>query len=189
MKNLYSLIIIALGFAVIIGTQYAYESPGLVWSGIHIPEMQKYQDAKSKMAWHIFTTFLGGGVPQIVYVVASIVTDRNNQHNVILLVNFSIELFIMNFLKLMHAQERPFWVYKDIQPDASCIEQFGNPSGHSLFAAFFSMYLWHRHFYSIKAASASIKVKLLKTISFLVFVGGFVTIGISRLEVGVHSLN
>ena len=143
------------------------------------------------MAWHIFTTFCGGGVPQIVYMILSIIYERRNPENIVILANLASEFTIMNFLKMMHAQERPFWVYSAIKPDASCIEQFGNPSGHSLFSAFFSMYLWHRHVYCHRKdeEEQSPGLKAFKIISFIICTGGWITIGISRMEVGVHSLN
>lgn len=47
----------------------------------------------------------------------------------------------MTLLKNVHHDPRPFWVNEDIDP-VKCYTEYGNPSGHSVCASFFAMYLF-----------------------------------------------
>lgn len=53
----------------------------------------------------------------------------------------AIQIFIVDAWKTYLHAPRPFWVYDNIV-SAKCYTQFGNPSGHSISAAYFAMYVY-----------------------------------------------
>jgi hypothetical protein len=121
-----------------------YENPLFKWSGVEIPALQKGLPSSEWKFWD-FYTHIGGGLLQVVYFAIHLVFNPNKNETVVLSVNLSIELFLMTITKVWHHQARPFWAYSDVRAGA-CYKQFGNPSGHSLFSAFFAMYLFNRYF-------------------------------------------
>ena len=50
-------------------------------------------------------------------------------------------MFVMNATKMAYSEPRLFWVVKDIIPD-ECTAEYGNPSGHTLFAIGYPMFLY-----------------------------------------------
>jgi len=56
-------------------------------------------------------------------------------------VAYSLQFYLMAFLKTMHHDPRPFWENEGIRA-GTCYTQFGNPSGHAVFATFFCSYLF-----------------------------------------------
>ena len=56
-------------------------------------------------------------------------------------INFTVTIFLVFFFKMFHHQARPFWVYDDIKT-GTCYTQFGDPSGHSINAAYFANYIY-----------------------------------------------
>ena len=149
-KVLIHLVFIA-GYAIIIGTQYLYEEALFEWSTYHlIPSLQlSIQPASAAWStWNFFTNFIAGGIFQILFTVFNVILLNSRSETQFLTCGLIIELFFMGALKNLHHSPRPFWVnYYGGQPGdgiyvKSCITQFGNPSGHSLFAAYFSMYLF-----------------------------------------------
>lgn len=66
----------------------------------------------------------------------------------------------MSVFKNLHHSPRPFWIESKIKA-VTCYDEFGNPSGHSLIAAHFTMYLFFTKFYSNNDASNN-RIKVLK---------------------------
>ena len=78
---------------------------------------------------------------------------------ILLLISLPFEIFVTYALKNLHHSSRPFWVNfggtvsnntgneSAIVP-SKCISEYGNPSGHSFFAIYFSMYLFFQYIYS-----------------------------------------
>lgn len=58
-----------------------------------------------------------------------------------MVVYFMVEVFMLCFFKNIHHSPRPFWLSEEIRPQ-KCSDEFGNPSGHSLIASHFAMYLF-----------------------------------------------
>lgn len=152
--------------------------------------------------WNIYTN-IGGGTLQIIYMVVYAVFFSKENDGVLLAVNMSIEMFLMTSLKIFHFQARPFWAFEDIIPGA-CYSQFGNPSGHSITAIFFAMYLWQRWFIQIKkevmhndaeslVTKTGVEIKTMpiwiQIVSFVILTLGYLAIGYSRFVLGVHSAN
>jgi membrane-associated phospholipid phosphatase len=143
---------------------------------------------------------VGGGVLQTIYVLINLIFNPSKIDTFILVINFSVELFVMTIFKVWHHQPRPFWQYSEIRADA-CYTQFGNPSGHSSFASFFAMYLFYKYFVkienrnendnsiSILKSPSSEYSTLTKIIAFSVLTVGYLAIGFSRFILGVHSAN
>ncbi len=50
-------------------------------------------------------------------------------------------LFVMNTTKMAYSEPRPYFIEPDITP-FGCSAEFGNPSGHSLFAAAYCFFLF-----------------------------------------------
>ena len=138
---------------------------------------------------------------QGIYIATFLCLWPDSSETMVLITNFSFMFFIMNILKMAHHEARPFWVFDKIK-SGGCYTQFGNPSGHALFAVFFSMYLWRRWFTSrplpiespassaLSPSSKSRQVPLLtQIISFIVMFSGAILIGYSRFILGVHSAN
>jgi membrane-associated phospholipid phosphatase len=179
-------------------------------------------DSFSWELWHYYT-HIGASVVQCLFMGLNILLFPTRPLTFALTANFCIQLFWTNVLKMYHHSPRPFWVNEQITPD-SCYTQFGNPSGHSIFAAFFAMYLYYWMFH-YKAPSFSEQARILREqrttslqndeelqihpnpvpafkeapfatagtvirfVSFLILLLGFLAIGLSRLILGVHSLN
>lgn len=107
----------ALGYAVIIATQYYYEDSLFRWSGQEIVNEQKGLSDTDWQFWDHYTN-IGGGLLQGIYMLIFVVFWPNETESVILTVNFSIQMFWMNLLKIFHKQPRPFWEYPDVRAAA-----------------------------------------------------------------------
>ena len=120
-------------------------------------------------------------------------------------------VFVMNISKLWYHEPRPFWVSQGIETQ-SCSSEYGSPSGHSLLATAFTLAVWldynqamsqqrRDHEGSLVALSSqtsSTDSNTCRTIMslwhfrvvMLVFTLFFIaTIGLSRVILGVHSLD
>jgi hypothetical protein len=53
----------------------------------------------------------------------------------------SAALFVMSITKIAYGEPRMFWVEKDLIPN-ECTAEYGNPSGHTLLAIGYPMFLW-----------------------------------------------
>ena len=96
-------------------------------------------------------------------------------------------IFCLHFhsmMKIWYGSKRPFWenveLYKDI-----CDGGFGNPSGHSIT----SVYLYLTLFVYISQSKLLRKKIIPKIILFILFVTYIILIILSRLILGVHSVN
>jgi membrane-associated phospholipid phosphatase len=89
-------------------------------------------------------------------------------------------MFTMNVTKLVYHSPRPFWASNEVKA-FSCENEFGNPSGHSMFAAAMSLIVWFN--FQQNLTTVNRWSSLLLTIIFAL------AIGYSRLFLGVHSLD
>jgi len=100
-------------------------------------------------------------------------------------------LCVMNLGKLFYHQARPFWVSSAIQA-YSCSVQYGNPSGHSIFAMGTSLTIWLDYNASMQQAkyANSVFSKWYMRLALLVLACSFgFSIGYSRIVLGAHSWN
>ena len=95
-----------------------------------------------------------------------------------------VSTLVTNLMKLIYADPRPFWVKTNISV-FKCEIDYGNPSGHAVCA--FSFYMTLFQFIYDKYLNNK---QLLYKISYWITVLSFLLlILISRLAVGVHSIN
>jgi len=78
-----------------------------------------------------------------------VIFNPSKIETMVLVINLSVELFVMTLFKVWHHQARPFWENSEVRADA-CYTQFGNPSGHSSFASFFAMFLFYKYFIKVE---------------------------------------
>lgn len=101
---------------------------------------------------------MAGGAIQIIYIVIRIFFADSSSETAFVLIGLVIEMSFMMGFKNLHHRPRPFWdnYYVGNPGDgngvfpADCISQFGNPSGHSIFAGYFSMYIFFAYIYASK---------------------------------------
>ena len=96
-------------------------------------------------------------------------------------------IFCLHFhslMKIWYGNKRPFWedtsLYKKI-----CDAGFGNPSGHSVS----SVYLYLTLFSYLRETKALEKKYIVQIILFLFFITYIILIILSRLILGIHSIN
>ncbi len=101
----------------------------------------------------------------------------------------SIALYIMSITKIAYGEPRMFWVLKDLVAD-ECTAEYGNPSGHTLLAVGYPMFLWLDVFES-RAMREMFQERLTKTslISLLFALLWSFGVGFARFYVRVHSWN
>lgn len=88
---------------------------------------------------------------------------------------------IMTLTKMFYMEPRPYFVDDGINCLDKCSAEYGNPSGHSLFASYF--FMLYREYMRDKPWS------LFKVVFFLISVFTIPLIGYSRVYVGAHSFN
>ena len=163
-------LLFAVGYVLIIGTQYLYEQSLFDFSTFTlIPSLQnKIQPLTAGWNfWNFFTSFIAGGILQIAFIVANVILLNSNAETQFLVIGIVVELFFMGALKNFHHSPRPFWVnYYQGTPGEGvfvkqCTSQFGNPSGHSLFASYFSMYIFFAYLHGVSGPSFKRENKIL----------------------------
>ena len=102
---------------------------------------------------------------------------------------FTIYLFVMTIGKLHYHEARPFWASESILAH-SCSTQYGNPSGHSLFALGSALTIWLDYNASMKKEKHTNSIfSRWYTRFFCLIIAlayGFL-IGYSRIVLGAHS--
>ena len=94
----------------------------------------------------------------------------------------------MNVTKLTYHQERPFWASKDIEA-VQCTTQYGNPSGHSMFSIGVALTMWLDVNQYISENETVLKAWYYRMLLLLGVIVYGLTIGYSRVILGVHSWN
>ena len=131
-------------------------------------------------------SYWGEGVPYIVvFIIVFLYDSRGRAWYYLLFLNAT--WFANNIGKMAYHYPRPFMVSDKINTVGGCSMEYGNPSGHSIFAAGFDLFFFLEichSLYSFKTVN--------KFLYFFLLIVGFalaVLIGYSRYYVGVHSLN
>jgi len=89
---------------------------------------------------------------------------------------------ILSVLKSFNTEPRPFFV-ADLQPATKCWNEYGSPSGHSLTSASLYFTVWKLICRTYRPSN------LLKYLSLSLTILIVIAIGVSRLYMGVHTLN
>lgn len=93
-------------------------------------------------------------------------------------------MIVMNVTKLSYANPRPYWVSSDIIA-YKCSNQFGNPSGHSMTTMAMALTLWLDYKETSNGSYGATRKAILLALAILFPI----SIGFSRLILGVHSLD
>jgi undecaprenyl-diphosphatase len=93
--------------------------------------------------------------------------------------------YYTNLLKIIYGEERPFWMSQDFIV-FSCEGGYGNPSGHSYSSTAIYLSLWY-----ILTRKTKLKEKhiIFSIIIGIILFGLVISILISRVFLGVHSIN
>ena len=96
-------------------------------------------------------------------------------------------IFVLHFhsmMKIWYGSIRPFWKNKDLFQEV-CDGGFGNPSGHSIS----NTYLYLMLFVYLSQTKLLYKRYIIQTILFLLLLVWIILIILSRLILGIHSIN
>ena len=181
------LIFIVLYYILIISTEIIYNEKLFNKSLTIIPEFQK--TSKNFDIFWKSMTFLGTK-PAIgfIYILLFLFIPLNKVYALTFLLLFTG--FVDHTLKIVYMQERPLWMNDDIDIGSQHACGYGNPSGHSLSSTCLYLSLWYiiSQIIDDKVINKSI-ARTLKYIILLLCILIFIIIMISRLYLGVHSLN
>ena len=130
---------------------------------------------------------IGGG--GLYFGVFLIIFNWDNRPRAYYYVFFLIScLTFMNLTKMAYSEPRPYFVDPDIIPHG-CSAEYGNPSGHSLFAAAFFIFIFLDVFEHSKDILCIARIKPLYIGMLFLAISFMILIGFARLYVAVHSLN
>ncbi len=88
---------------------------------------------------------------------------------------------IMTLTKIYYMEPRPYFVDDEINCLDKCSAEYGNPSGHSLFASY--IFMLYREYMKDKPFS------VFKALFFILSIVTIPLIGYSRIYVGAHTIN
>ena len=183
----FKLLFISLYFLIIISIERLYVNKLFNKSLDIIPRFQESYNYFDSF-W-TFITFFG---TKPAFGVISVILFFFIPLNKVFIITFLVILtgFFDHTLKIVYLQERPNWINEeiDIEDRHSC--GYGNPSGHSLSSTCIYLSLWYifSQLIDSKLTNKSIS-RLLKFLILSFSIILFLLIMISRLYLGVHSLN
>jgi membrane-associated phospholipid phosphatase len=184
-KVIFTQILFAVLLGLIIGIEFAYRDPLYNASLDIIINIQSHATNAGKYTFIIISYIGAGEVYFIIFFLIYMWEVRSRAYYYISFI--CITLFVMNLTKIAYHDPRPYMSNSQIEPWGSCSKEYGNPSGHSLFAAAFFPFFFLDHFHGLfRGRKIAIKwygLALFFTVAFCVL------IGFARLYVGLHSLN
>ena len=181
-KNIKTNIIIILITIAVLVSEIFYRDALFNYSLTFEADWQKYSSESTKVFFKIITK-VGGeylmGLP-----VAFVTCFCSLIKSSVFIAGLIFCLHFHSMMKIWYGSSRPFWENKDLYQEI-CDGGFGNPSGHSITSAYLYltlfMYIKESHFLKGKTIA--------KTIIFLLFLTYIILIILSRLILGVHSIN
>jgi hypothetical protein len=179
----YKVIIVVFWISIIFGTEIIYREP-LFNVSIDIIEMiQNYTSENFKVTMSYISYLANENF--ILLLIVVVYNFANIYKTFILITIFCGVNLIGNLLKLIYSNPRPFYYgVNNIKP-YSCEQSYGNPSQHSLLCIVFYSTL----FKFIIECRTIRKSKIIKTIFLIVFSTVICLILLSKLFIGVDSLN
>ena len=139
----------------------------------------------SETAWILYTDTIALVIAAPILV--SMLQFKQRARALYFVVMLTTMLFTMNISKLFYHEPRPFWVSPQIEA-MTCSTQYGNPSGHSLFAMGTALTIWLD--YNATVTNTCFWGRWYTRLALLIAALTFgVTIGYSRVVLGVHSWN
>jgi membrane-associated phospholipid phosphatase len=184
-KNTIFLIKLASLFAFIalaIGLEQVYRSPlfsqSIEWS-------KQWQESTNQYNFFkVITEF--GTLPVFLPILAIIFLWSNLSKSFAFISVLIYSVYFNNLFKLIYGNPRPFWV--DPSVSKACDGGFGNPSGHAMVSLPVYLAVWNLStdfsFFSKETLG-----RIIKYIILVLFVGLTIAIILSRVYLGVHSVN
>ena len=86
-------------------------------------------------------SLIGLGLPYVAGVLYFLITDSERGRAFYHVMFLAAAMFMMNVTKMAYAQPRLFWYVSAIVPD-ECTAEYGNPSGHTMLAIGYPMFLY-----------------------------------------------
>jgi membrane-associated phospholipid phosphatase len=124
-----------------------------------------------------FFSFMGTEPVYLLIILFVINFDDTYKSYTILMISL-VSTLLTGTLKIIYTEARPYYLNPNIIP-FNCEGGYGNPSGHSLSSSAIYLTIWKLYFYD-----KNTKISSLLLFLFLIF-----SIMVSRLFMGVHSLN
>ena len=142
------------------------------------------QTSAGKVTFYIFS-FWGNGIP---YFAAFIFfyNWESRARSFYYLLFLTTTIFVMNITKMAYHEPRPYMVDSKLEP-YGCSAEYGNPSGHSLFATAFNFFFFLDMFHGENTQRRN--KKMLYAICLFVAISLTVLISYARLYVMVHTIN
>ena len=173
---------------IIMGVERLYNQGLLEWSVIAMLWIQNHETEAGKIVFSILS-IIGIGAPYFLTGIYFINKNSERGRGFYHIFFISGALYLMSITKIGYGEPRMFWVDKDIVPD-ECTAEYGNPSGHTLLAIGYPMFLWLDMFESREMREKYEERMTKKSIAALIFaVLWSFAIGFARLYVRVHSWN
>eukprot|EP00347_Sterkiella_histriomuscorum_P012454 403368512 len=182
---LFKNILFIVAFAIMFGVEFSYRKP-LFDRSIELQlQLQEKQTKAATVIFKIFSVW-GDGYPYFI-IYAFILNWENRARSFYYLAFLSAELFVVNITKMAYHEPRPFMFEDRLNLPSGCSTEYGNLSGHSLFAASFNLFVFLDFYHgSWKGKSYS---KLLYAFLLFLAVALFILVGFSRFYLNVHTFN
>ena len=158
-----------------------------------VPEMQSEDTWISLKLWSIYST-VGIIVALVLPFVVTFIMFKKRPLSFFYPCAFYYVLmlgsifFLMGITKVTYHQARPFWVSKEIEA-VQCSTEFGNPSGHSMFSLGSTLTVWLDLNQYVSQNESVLRAWYVRVILLLGAILFGITIGYSRVILGVHSWN
>lgn len=172
-------LIIYLG--VVIGMEFYYRQKLFDYSLTFIKEIQEKSSSELLSFFKFITEFGTQGVLIPLIVIAYIFLPLNKAYLFLNIVIYSVVIDCI--MKICYGNPRPFWIDPSLKN--ACDGGFGNPSGHA-FSSSASYFAINHFVIQNKFFEKNIFLKILSTIFFVALI---IAILLSRLFLGVHSVN
>jgi len=180
--NLYLKLVIFIVFSVAsIGIEFYYRQRLFDFSLSWIKEQQTNSSETTMKFFKFITEFGSQGLLIPIIVLTYLLLSLNKAYLFLSITILAISVDCI--MKMIYGDPRPFWIENSLYK--ACDGGFGNPSGHSYSSSAFYLTLAH-----ILTDYDFFKKRIyIRIFVYFLFIGLIITILISRLFLGVHSIN
>lgn len=171
-------------YIIVIGIEFAYRKPLFDHS---VEAELRWQEKASKSTLDFFSVITHFGSVSVILPMAFIIFfffPLNKSYTFFSVLVMTI--FFDNLMKIIYSNPRPFWINTKLK--TSCETGFGNPSGHAFTSSAIYLSFWHcvTDFEFFKKEKKGIATRIALLILFICLI---IAIVLSRLYLGVHSIN
>ena len=185
MASVLKWIVSILVLAAIIATNFLYRDILFNLSLEFIPVIQQNADRTETNFWLYYSDVAYIVINYPVIALFYLILDQRFRSFYYLLA-WTGNGFLMNLAKLSYHGPRPFWVGNDVMA-IYCSSQFGNPSGHAMVTLGRPLLMWLD--YQVSCKQGFYSQPLLKLLFFVIAIVYGLSVGYSRMFLGVHSLD